>query len=312
MNISKEIINEWKSVSDEVIRLTDFICQKIKENILKTELKVSKNLTLTFYENKFEAELPKYKGNEKTIKIVYTIYKINDEIDRTLLTRQRVSLNCSWDEPTQEMQIVGMIDNGELTDDTVEAITHETEHLFQYSLGMEKRIDLYDKVIEFYKQRDKDEIAYYIALAMYYTFKHEQDAFAQQFYRFLYNQKSYCDEDILENFNIKRQIDFVYDRAYELYDNNHAIHIMNELGFSRRDYYKRLYFAYKRQMKKFENAMYRYEYEITRPKSISSSVIENNIKKQSFLMSITEGKDWMEKLKNIPKESLESFYQIFY
>ena len=80
---------------------------------------------------------------------------------------------------------------------------------------------------------------YYVALALYYTFPHEQDAFTHQFYK--------GEDGRIENFepfkNCKKAFEIVKNNYAENKEMQKAIH---ELGYSFKSYFKRLHFGIKR------------------------------------------------------------------
>lgn len=311
-------ITEWKSVSDDVIRLSEYISNAVLEDIEKCNQKIKKvdgiNYIL-FYSNQFKLKLPQFNNIEnKIIKVNYTFYDVKNEFDKTFLNRINVSLNSEWNESNDTMILVGILENGIIPKQFLEDITHEVEHMFQYSMGMNKREMLYDKMVDIIKNNTSNKYKYFVALALYYTFKHEQDSFTQQFYKFLNNNKDKIKDfdNALESFDIYNNIENAYYAAYDLYDNKESIETMNELGYSRRDYYKRLNFSYKRLIKKFENAYVRFSFEKSQRSLKGESIIKNRIHKMSKLIELSEGNSIKEKLDNLLTEDLPQYIKRFY
>ena len=135
--------------------------------------------------------------------------------------------------------------------DFAENILHEITHLYQYGMGMKKRVNLYNDVIKLCG--NTDSIAQAVGRTVYYTFKHEQDAMVHQFYGNLLQTKTNEDfENICEdNSEYGNALDYLY-----VVNNNKddAKRYIQQLGFSFEQYNKRIYFSYKRFKQKLYNA----------------------------------------------------------
>lgn len=293
--IVRELLDEWKNVSDEVINLTKFIGDKIINDSKNQKYFISDSYTVLMKEGFFNLKLPSYRDvDNKTINVRYRIYEVEDDKKlRDLLTIAKVNMNCQWSEETQTLEIVTAIVDNRLTSDFYESISHEVEHMFQYSIGMKKNANLYDKTIEMYKRGKSDIPAYHIAFAFYYTFKHEQDAFVQQFYQYLNNTEHNYDVDAaLDHFDALDVIENIQDIVYERFNDERYVKAINELGFDRKAYFRRLHFSYNRLLKKMKNAYMRWHEEKRNDISLNEATHQIwQIKEQFRLTQKAKSKD---------------------
>lgn len=260
--MQQEFITEWKNISDDVRQITDFIVNEILKDVTHQKTVISNITYQSFITNNFQIHINQNNINQ-IINVKYVLYNAkSDDECKWIIDRLRPNMNCEWDEDTKTMTIVSVLTNGKPSNIFKESIVHEIEHMYQYFLGMNKNVNLYDKSVEMYKRGESDRISYRIGLGMYYSFKHEQDAYVQQFYQYLQKYQSYVDLDAaLDKYQPFINVNNVYNMIYDLYDNKYAIKCINELGYSRKDYYKRIKFAYGRLIKKLENVYERWKYE---------------------------------------------------
>lgn len=276
-------LRETKSISGDVVRLGDLLADKILEDASKQSKKISKITGAMFVENDITQNLYGEIDSIETLKVHYILYffkdmsEYNQWLKTVSLNDDVMHYNSYADYESKTMQIVSVYINGQIHTDFKENILHELTHLYQYGKGMEKRVNLYDKVISMCSCDDYMAIA--VAKTVYYTFKHEQDAMAHQFYAYLCqeNPSSEIDE-ILENSEYGRALDYLY-----VINNNkeEAKPFIKELGFTIEQWNKRIYYGYKRFRQKLYNAFLYYMQTMTYPKlKNESKTFEINLRGQ--------------------------------
>ena len=173
---------EWLSVSDEVSEIAYNISDEIINDVSnRTDRKIGKINSIPFVEGNLTHKANGVIGN---ILVVYTIYYCNDDVDYRMLERNG-ALNCFADSDNNTIYIVSALIRGRIKDGFVSDISHEVEHLYQYSNGMAKNVNLYDSIMNVINDNSIEDVKKYPAYLVYYTFKHEVDAFATQFYHML-------------------------------------------------------------------------------------------------------------------------------
>ena len=152
------------------------------------------------------------------------------------------------------MRIVTGYYGEELDKDFYEAIMHELTHLYQYHIGLEKRVDLYDKAVRL-TQTD-DSTKWKVGYAIYCTFPHEQDAFAHQFYQFLKSNENHRLSFEFFTGRFANYVHFIksYDFIWKNKKDRTVIDAIKSLGYDPKDYFKRLYFGKQRFERKLRNA----------------------------------------------------------
>lgn len=314
--VRQRLLKVWGSVSDENRQLSKFIMDKIMENMRSQPYenkRISENYNTKYVSNTFELVLPPYKEVAyKKITIKYLIYETESEEESNFMFHKlRINGNCSWSEDTSTMTIITTVINGEPSSDFLESVIHETNHLFEYSLGMKKNEKLYEKMAQII-EKSKNEKQYYIALALYYTFKHERNSFVQQFYQFLLTKKT-LDEDFWElifEFKPWEYFHKAVDNAYLYRNKEEAIKTIEFLGFNDESYYRRLDNAYDRFYRKLANVYFRRKTELDRENLKGESIIRHSIYKTMTQIELSEGKTYEEKLKNLIPYGTEFFYEI--
>lgn len=304
-----DFLNEWKNVSDDVIEIADYVIDKILEDCNNVPVKYSDINKKPIITNSNTLKIYINQNNvNQIINVKYVLYDVDDDYTYdVIMDAFRPNLNCEWDEETKTLTIVSVLVNKQPNSRFQQSVVHEIEHMYQYFMGMGKRVDLYDKCVDMYMNGNR--ISQPIGLCMYYTFKHEQDAYVQQFYRHLYKYNTKKDfEEILNEYEPFKIISATYDKVDELYDNKVANKYINDLGYSRRDYYKRLYFGYNRLIKKMENAYRRWLFE-NRDKFLTRGQ-----KLQELITNVKGYFKLEENYNNNDNNSfiLEPFYQCYY
>ena len=123
---------------------------------------------------------------------------------------------------------------------------------------LKKRVNLYDAAVTLC--RTGNEVAQAVGRTVYYTFAHEQDAMAHQFYgNLLQTKTNERFEDICEkNTEYGNALDYLY-----IVNNNkeEAKQYIKQIGFTIEQYNKRIYFGYKRFKQKLYNAYLFYNFQ---------------------------------------------------
>lgn len=148
------------------------------------------------------------------------------------------SANSEAEVETNTIKIVSAIIGNYPSDDFYPTIYHELEHLYQYGMGMEKRVGLYEKVRTLINRGRNDINGYYVGLCCYYAFKHDQDAFTHQFYAMIRRcneRKTF--EECLNGFQPYKTMNKAYDVLVNNQDNPKIMDAINYLGYSRKSLY---------------------------------------------------------------------------
>ena len=258
--MSKNRILEYKSINDSVINLTNRVGKKIIESAKRMKVKRSEQTNINYVEGCFKMNVNNYLKGGNTLTVEYIMYFFNSQDSyNVFLKNDDENVNSEADPDTNIIKIVSAFINNDVTNDFYETISHELEHLYQYGKGMEKRQELYDKVKRLLEYRGNNIDAYYVGLACYYSFKHEQDAFAHQFYtRLKQNGKRGEFEECIREYQPYQTINKAYDILLTYQDNQRIMKAINYLGFTRKKFLNLLYYRLKRFDKKLYNAYDRY------------------------------------------------------
>lgn len=284
------LFTEEKSISKEIIQLCNEIQNCILEDMQQQEEKYSKYTQCIFKTNSFKLSFQDDFPFLDDVVLTYTVYFISDDV----LKNNNISFNSSYDSQTNELKIVTYFIEDKPTLDFSESIIHEITHMYQYNIGMSKRQELYNIMIEMLKDESNID-RYYVALALYYTFPHEQDAFVHQFYKG-------------ENGVIEEYKPYIYFKnAIEVVKNNYkqnkrmqkAIH---ELGYSFKAYFKRLHYGLKRFERKLNNVK---NYWIQEHICYKNQSIDNRI------LEIQNRTIWKKSYSVLAPYYLEEHYDIF-
>lgn len=280
-------INEEKSINSDVVNLSDLIADKILKQAPLKQMQISSINGTLFVEGEFVQNLyGEIKGIDK-LTVHYILYRFEDMSEykywlRTVSVNDEIKhYNSYADYETKYLQIVSGYIGDIIMSDFVENILHEIAHLYQYSMGMEKRINLYDAAVELC--RNTDEIAQAVGRTIYYTFTHEQDAMVHQFYgNLLQTKTNEAFEYVCENNSeYGNALDYLY-----IVNNNKekAKQYIKQIGFNVEQYNKRIYFGYKRFKQKLYNAYLLYNSQKNKKFDIKneSKTFEINLSKQAI------------------------------
>lgn len=251
------LLTERKGISDEVDKLANDVIRKIWEDSSAKECMLSPSLKTEYVEGDFKID-----GFGGELSVIYVLYFF-DTVKEYNIAFDRMNDSSSFDDKTNTLRICSGLISGELTYATYEEIYHELLHYFEYSKGLEKNVGLYDKATEFITKSVKaqDNVLLNVAKLVYYTFPHEQDAFAHQFYGFLKNMKPKEDFDtLLYSVTMFRAAEYsyrVYKKDYAA--NKKDIHtLLLYFGMDVESFNKRIHFGMHRLKKKLKQVYNRY------------------------------------------------------
>lgn len=250
---------EWESISDEVVDLAEFVGNAIIKDAAKQPKQKSTQTMAIFVENKFQIKINSFLKNGNILTVEYIMYFVQtEELYNYLIGRIGSAANSEADEETNSIKIVSGFVNNEVMDDFIPTITHELEHLFQYGNGMKKRKTLYDKTQELINLGRSNIDAYYVGLCSYYSFKHEQDAFAHQFYSELMEKLPNDNFDSLLEKSPYKYMNNAYKVLVKIKNKPTVINAIHSLDYSVRDFLKLVRYRRKRFFTKMRNVCFRY------------------------------------------------------
>lgn len=174
-----ERLDEWKSVSDEVVSISKGIFEKIVSDSENREKQLGRLTRIPMKRGQFL-----YNGGPVvgTLDIRYTLFLVDRETqyDKLLETG---ALNCRSDADTGVVEINGYTYLGQCDNAMLSHIAHEVNHLYQYGKGFRKNEELYNTVVTVLLDAGVSENEKIPSYIIYYTFKHEVDSFSAQLYQ---------------------------------------------------------------------------------------------------------------------------------
>jgi len=249
-------ITEVKSINNDVVNLSDLIADKILKQAPLKQMKISKINGAFFVEGEFVQELYGEIQNLDKLTVHYILYNFKDvgEYNQWLRTvsinGEPKEYNSYADYEEKYIQIVSAYISDKILNDFAENILHEITHLYQYGMGMQKRVSLYDIAVEMCGY--ENGIAQSVGRTIYYTFKHEQDAMVHQFYGHLLQTSLDKDfEELYRESEYANALDYLYNVKQ---NKEEARKYIEKLGLTIEQYNKRIYFGYKRFRQKLYNA----------------------------------------------------------
>ena len=270
MRIHRQYINEWKSVNDDVKALADEITLLMWKKSQTAKPMVDRYCSIPFIEGTFKVKPtnPQDKSTNLSflsLTVDYRLYLFDSADDYNQHYTEIGNSEYKDDENKLYLRI-GIVE-GYYTPNIAEEVYHELNHAYQYGMGLEKKVGLYDKVAKVFSEKSQDSLWLSMAKILYYTFTHEQDSFANQFYANLNatNSRLRFEEAIIY---FPNYIDFKQSKAfYKEADRRGDASIGDVLkffGMTRELFNKRLHFGWKRFLKKLRRVYQRYQYEIGR------------------------------------------------
>lgn len=266
MKRHKQYIAEWKSVNDNVdklaVTLTDFIWNDSK----RFKMSFSKATNMQFIESRITVSIEDLIGENDfdfdDLNVSYIIYFFDSE--ESYINNFGMMPSSESDYDSKSMKIVFGSIKGELNASAYEEVYHEVEHMFSYDNGMEKRKEMYDKAIELTKS-DADYEIKSVGYLLYYTFRHEQDAFANQLYGELKFNKTFLPfEDVLSSNQTYRNIlnqNMIFSLAYKN-RKKELDNVLSGFGYDIGSFRKRVHFGISRLKRKFKNVYIRHMIEL--------------------------------------------------
>ena len=184
-------------------------------------------------------------------------------------------LNCSADDSNHSITINCAVINETFNKSLVSEIAHEVNHLYQYANGLEKNSDLYDKALIVINNDYLSNIGRYVGYAIYYTFKHETDSFATQFYYFIKESDSKCErgfDEMKNEFNAYKATKLCFNSVVKNKSNADVKRALNVIGLPYGKWKMRVENGIKRFDRKLMNVYHRHKIETNRGKTIESIV----------------------------------------
>lgn len=245
-------LNEYKNISDDVMDVSKKIYQEILQQCETLKLYKSRFTNTVYNEGTITV-------NNITIDFLMYYLDTIGEYNR-FMEMLGQDANSYTDYDNRYIKIVSGFIAGYPSPDFLGNIAHEVNHLFEYNNGREKRVDLYNAVKKMLNDNSYDKQC--VARCLYYTFQHEIDAFVHQFYAFLCqeNPRQMRFSDLLQYSEYKNAVMY-YDYVKANQMNKEVIAAINDLGYSKRKFFKRVHFALKKLENKMHNAYVRYSHE---------------------------------------------------
>lgn len=300
VKVHKQYINEWKSVNDDIKKVAETISNIIWYSSYNDKQMLDGNLGLMFISGSFPFYMKSifkdgqpHFGVEK-IDVEYRIYFFDTpEAYNSMI---KGIDNSEYDVDTNKLKVICGSIEGYFNYTVTQEIYHELNHVFEYGMGMEKRVDLYDKVVSAMNDKNNDELTIRMCRLIYYTFPHEQDAFAHQFYGLMHSENlDGSFEELISN--ATNYTDFIVCRRFYKENckrmRNDVNKILKYLGLDFEEFNKRVYFGGKRFEKKLYRVYQRHMYEL-RNKNIDIKS-ESRIETSKMLLL----KEFRKRYKNI-------------
>ena len=280
LSFFKQYITEEKSISNDVKILGNYVAKAIFNDSVNTSQKLSNVKGVPYIENEFIISIDEILNGMHnnfgidTLTVKYILYNC-DSKDEYYEKVYSYGINSEASYEDKRLVIVSGMVKGYILPDFIDDIYHELTHLLQYGMGMEKRVNLYDNVINLLKKSD-NEISNAILRIMYMSFKHEQDAFAHQFYSKLRRTKEKRSFDDVINeteygFYKKLRTTYFYGKTFE---GEVVDDVLSKIGMTREQFEKRMNYGASRLRSKMKNAYDKYLID-TIPNNIR---VEENIK----------------------------------
>lgn len=297
----RQYINEWKSVSDDVKTLAEKIVNTMWHRSEDDKPMMDSVIDTPFIGGEFSMSMDDVfnDGREHfgvdNIAVWYRIYLIDSEEE--YISKYMNFGNSEYNDDEKRLYIRGGLIRGQYNRTIVEDVYHELTHVFEYGMGMKKREELYNAVAA--KINDDASLPVDVTMCkiVYYTFPHEQDAFAHQFYAYLGANGIYCPfKDALQGF--QNFLDFEDSiTRYTRYLQEEPDNVRNTLGYlgmTMEQFNKRFRFGRKRFVNKLRRVYQRYMYERSRKRLNVEGTIKRQIMKKNILTEYRKRYNGME------------------
>lgn len=269
------LINE--NISVEVLRLSKEISNAIQDNMSLQHMRYSQVNNRPFLEGNIKHNINNRIDGIEELDIDYVIYFVSSNKEYNSIgsnDEESLKLNSYSDYDSRKICIVSGYNNieGEMIASFFSTIMHEINHLYEYGKGLEKNVSLYEKTIEMINSEDIQ--LKYVGYTLYYTFRHEQDAFAHQFYGFLIQNKPQENIEYLLNTTVLRYCKEYYNIIIKNFSKDKEfVSKLNKFGFSLEKWKKRVHYGLQRLERKMRNAY----------KLFVSKVNEQNISRSAMI-----------------------------
>jgi hypothetical protein len=291
------MLNEELSVSPIVKEttevLTNIILDKAFEKFDNEEVKFSDLVHKSYVDGCFVYDLSQFDDSLRNVKVSFTIYDTMSIHEYNLLVQHSLIGNSESDFQSKTLTVVSsFIDRGngvgDIAPNFTSEIAHELTHLYQYSQGMKKRVDLYSLVVQSLSAKDVDYRT--VAKSLYYTFTHEQDAMTHQFYEFLRENQPYEQFEQVIRYSEYTNFDETLKSLKQI-SKDKLCQVLYNFGMSFESFNKRLHYAKKRFLGKLFRVfrLYKREYgsNINELIYTTNAMIEES-KKYKNIEAITE------------------------
>lgn len=249
-------INEVKNVSNTVVELSNIICKEIIAQAKTTNIYDSTVTYRPFTEGCFKINATKFFRHIDELTINYVMYISKEENILQMILNQSQYDN-SADYENKSITIVSGFVLNNVEEHFNAKVMHEVNHLYEYDNGMQKRVNLYNKALEMITDKINKDRAY-VGRNMYYSFKHEQDAFVHQFYGYLkQNKPKHPFNDLIWKSEYKNVYN-VYGYLCNNYYKETIQAAIKELGFSPNAFMNMIEHRLDRLYGKLYNAFRRY------------------------------------------------------
>jgi hypothetical protein len=261
MKKRRNLINERLSVSDSVIEITDEIYDLLINKLRTSKLFIEKEKNVLFKKGILTYYAIKGRTDSiPNINIKYIVYYFDNIEDYNIAVKYNViNTNCYSDIKNNTIGLYLVMINNHPYIDFKSSIQHEVNHFYQNSMGQVKNEDFYEKVVKLTKSTNIKERN--IALALYYTFTTEQDAFISQYYAYL-KSNNISQQKAKEFFQDKNcpyyNFDCLFDYIIDIYDEIDDIKLQKSFGITKERLYSILDNADKRFTVKLSKAVNRY------------------------------------------------------
>lgn len=275
------LLFEEKSINNIVSDCVDFIEAIIRSNFKEGKHYISPITKVPYFNNELQINVRHFFPKLNYLNVEFYLYDCQNQQEyNQLIQNDEIQLNSEADYEEHYLRIVSCLINGEPIYDLTQSLFHEVTHLFQYEQGMQKRVNLYDRVRE--SLNDEDKYKQIIAKCLYYTFKHEQDAFTHQFYGFLQSTQFQGNFEEALNYTSYKQYQKLFKEYLDLHDYKVKQHTAFYFGYWPNNLTKKINFGLNRLKHKLKNAfiVYKHQQQTLFQEAIQNTLLESEFKTQ--------------------------------
>lgn len=261
-------LNEESSISTKVRFMTKEIRDILLRKLQYSPKYMSKESNCLIKKGEFEY-IPKDVINLENIAIKYVAYYFNDNNEYKAFAKyNKNNLLSETDYERLTVYLRFCIVNDKLPKEFDGVIQHELSHLFQNCNGQTKNETLYNKAVNVAKN-STNEMDRNVAYALYLSFNTEIDAFSNQYYAYLKQNK--IEPDVVIN-NFPRGKGNPYNNFDDYYD-----YVVSVEEYLKDEHMKELFGLNVEQIfNRLENADKRYKNKMMKVISLYSKEYDNN------------------------------------